>query len=106
MLLCDSTNAEEAGYAPSERSVGRVLRSLFDEHRDRRIITASFASHLHRIQQIADAAVAGGRKVATLGLSMRKNVQLGHGPRGAAHPGRARSSTSRTSTATRRARSA
>jgi ribonuclease J len=77
VLLCDSTNAEEAGHAPSERSVGRVLRSLFAEHADRRIITASFASHLHRIQQIADAAVATGRKVATLGLSMRKNVQLG-----------------------------
>ncbi len=77
VLLADSTNAEEAGYAPSERSVGRVLRSLFAEHRDRRIITASFASHLHRIQQIADAAIESGRKVATLGLSMRKNVQLG-----------------------------
>ncbi len=77
VLLADSTNAEEPGYAPSERSVGRVLRSLFAEHRDRRIITASFASHLHRIQQIADAAIEGGRKVATLGLSMRKNVQLG-----------------------------
>jgi ribonuclease J len=77
VLLCDSTNAEEAGHAPSERSVGRVLRSLFAEHHDRRIITASFASHLHRIQQIADAAIANGRKVATLGLSMRKNVQLG-----------------------------
>src|SRR5436190_1478220 len=69
VLLCDSTNAEEAGHAPSERSVGRVLRALFEEHRDRRIITASFASHLHRIQQIADAAVARGRKVATLGMS-------------------------------------
>ena len=77
VLLCDSTNAEEAGYAPSERRVGGVLRALFAEHRDRRIITASFASHLHRIQQIADAAIADGRKVATLGLSMRKNVQLG-----------------------------
>ena len=54
-----------------------MLRSLFAEHRDRRIITASFASHLHRIQQIADAAIDSGRKVATLGLSMRKNVQLG-----------------------------
>jgi ribonuclease J len=47
------------------------------EHRDRRIITASFASHLHRIQQIADAAIESGRKVATLGLSMKKNVRLG-----------------------------
>ncbi|MGI9031197.1 MAG: ribonuclease J [Ilumatobacteraceae bacterium] len=77
VLLADSTNAEEAGYAPSERGVGRVLRSIFAEHAGRRIITASFASHLHRIQQIADAAIACGRKVATLGLSMRKNVQLG-----------------------------
>jgi ribonuclease J len=77
VLLADSTNAEEAGYAPSERMVGRVLRTLFAEHRDRRIITASFASHLHRIQQIADAAIESGRRLATLGLSMRKNVQMG-----------------------------
>ncbi|HWM19496.1 MAG TPA: ribonuclease J [Ilumatobacteraceae bacterium] len=77
VLLGDSTNAEEPGYAPSETSVGGVLRSLFTEHRDRRIITASFASHLHRIQQIADAAIESGRKVATLGLSMKKNVRLG-----------------------------
>jgi ribonuclease J len=77
VLLADSTNAEEPGFAPSETSVGQVLHNLFSEHRDLRIITASFASHLHRIQQIADAAVASGRKVATLGLSMRKNVRLG-----------------------------
>jgi ribonuclease J len=77
LLLADSTNAEEAGHAPSETSVGPVLRQLMLEHRGRRIITASFASHLHRIQQIADAAIADGRKVATLGLSMRKNVRLG-----------------------------
>jgi len=54
-----------------------VLRSLFAECRGRRIITASFASHLHRIQQIADAAIDSGRVVATLGMSIRKNVQLG-----------------------------
>jgi ribonuclease J len=77
LLMGDSTNAEEHGHAPSESSVGGVLRSLFAEHAGRRIITASFASHLHRIQQIADAAVGSGRKVATLGLSMRKNVRLG-----------------------------
>ena len=77
VLLADSTNAEETGFAPSETSVGAVLHQLFAQHRDRRIITASFASHLHRIQQIADAAVASGRKVATLGMSMRKNVRLG-----------------------------
>jgi ribonuclease J len=77
VLLADSTNSEEAGHAPSETSVGSVLRSLFAESRGRRIITASFASHLHRIQQIADAAIDSGRVVATLGLSIRKNVQLG-----------------------------
>ena len=77
LLMADSTNAEEHGHAPSETSVGAVLRSVFAEQKGRRIITASFASHLHRIQQIADAAVANGRVVATLGLSMRKNVRMG-----------------------------
>ena len=77
LLLADSTNAEEHGHAPSETSVGAVLRSVFAQQQGRRIITASFASHLHRIQQIADAAVANGRVVATLGLSMRKNVRMG-----------------------------
>ena len=62
LLMSDSTNAEEPGYAPSESNVGSVLRTLFAEHRDRRIVTASFASHLHRIQQIATAAVEDGRK--------------------------------------------
>jgi ribonuclease J len=76
LLLSDSTNAEEHGHAPSETSVGAVLRQLFQEHAGRRIITASFASHIHRIQQICDAAVATGRVVATLGLSMKKNVRM------------------------------
>jgi ribonuclease J len=77
LLMGDSTNAEEAGYAPSETGVGAVLTGLFASQHDRRIITASFASHLHRIQQIATAAIADGRMVATLGLSMMKNVRLG-----------------------------
>jgi len=77
LLLADSTNAEEHGHAPSESSVGAVLRSVFAAQKGRRIITASFASHLHRIQQICDAAVANGRVVATLGLSMKKNVRMG-----------------------------
>lgn len=76
LLMSDSTNAEECGHAPSESSVGRVLRQLFNEQSGRRIITASFASHIHRIQQIAEAAVASGRVVATLGLSMKKNVRM------------------------------
>jgi ribonuclease J len=76
LLLADSTNAEEHGFAPSETTVGRALRQIFTEHEGRRIITASFASHIHRILQIAQVAVASGRKVATLGLSMKKNVRL------------------------------
>ena len=77
LLLSDSTNAEEPGHSDSERTVGRVLADIFLSHRRRRIITACFASHLHRIQQIADAAVSTGRVVATLGRSMAKNVALG-----------------------------
>ncbi len=76
VLMADSTNAEEHGHAPSETAVGGVLRSLFAQHRGRRIITASFASHIHRVQQIIDAAVGEGRVVATMGLSMKKNVRL------------------------------
>jgi ribonuclease J len=76
VLLSDSTNAEEAGATKSERSVGRVLHDLFEDHPGKRIVTACFASHIHRIQQIADAAVATGRTVATLGRSMGKNVAL------------------------------
>ena len=76
LLLSDSTNAEEAGHAKSERYVGRVLQDLFAEYTGRRIVTACFASHLHRIQQIADAALGCGRTIATLGRSMGKNVAL------------------------------
>lgn len=76
LLLADSTNAEEKGHSASETSVGRVLYDLFHAHEGRRIITACFASHVHRVQQIADAAVAFDRKIATLGMSMKKNVKL------------------------------
>src|SRR5207247_6342023 len=71
-----STNAEEPGFTESERSVGQVLRDLFAAHPERRIITACFASHIHRVQQIAEAAIANGRTIATLGRSMAKNVAL------------------------------
>src|SRR5690242_4521379 len=76
LLLADSTNAEETGHTASESSVGKVLRDLFNEHDNKRIVAACFASHIHRVQQIADAAVASGRTVATLGRSMAKNVAL------------------------------
>lgn len=76
LLLADSTNAEEEGHTRSERAIGASLRSLFAAAKGQRIITACFASHIHRIQQIADVALAEGRMVATLGLSMKKNVRL------------------------------
>ncbi|NQV97660.1 MAG: ribonuclease J [Acidimicrobiaceae bacterium] len=76
LLMLDSTNAQERGHAPSERSVGAVLRQLFNEHKHQRIITASFASHIHRVQQIAEAAIEAGRVVAPLGRSMVNNVRL------------------------------
>jgi len=72
----DSTNADEPGHSRSESSVGPVLHNLFRSHRGRRIITTSFASHIHRVQQIADAAAAHGRHIATLGRSMNNNVAL------------------------------
>jgi len=76
LYLGDSTNAEEHGHSGSESSVGKVLFDLFHQHSGRRIVIACFASHIHRVQQIADAALSFGRKVATLGLSMKKNVKL------------------------------
>ncbi len=76
LLLSDSTNADQHGHSRSERSVGAVLDRIFAQHAGRRIVTACFASHIHRIQQIADAAIAADRVVATLGMSMRKNVRL------------------------------
>lgn len=76
LLLADSTNAEEEGFTPSEREVGRVLKGIFRDHPTQRIVVACFASHIHRVQQVADAAIACGRKVATLGRSMGKNVAL------------------------------
>jgi ribonuclease J len=76
LLLSDSTNAEEEGHTESERCVGAALSRLFAAHPDRRLIVACFASHIHRIQQIADAALANDRVLATLGRSMAKNVAL------------------------------
>jgi ribonuclease J len=77
LLLSDSTNAEEPGFTESESSVGVTLRRVLSSHPGKRIVVACFASHMHRIQQIIDAATADGRKVATLGRSMGKNVELG-----------------------------
>lgn len=69
-LLCDSTNAEREGFTPSEKTVGRNLNDLFDEHSDTRIIIATFASNVDRVQQIINSASKFGRKVVIEGRSM------------------------------------
>ncbi len=76
LLLSDSTNAERPGFTPSEATVGSAMRALFREHPDKRFIVTSFASHLHRVEQVTQAAVAHGRKVAFVGRSMVQNVAL------------------------------
>ncbi len=76
LLLCDSTNSEIPGSSRSESEVGEVLRGVFSAHPGRRLVVAAFSSHIHRVQQVADAAVGSGRKVATLGLSMKRNFAL------------------------------
>jgi ribonuclease J len=76
LLLSDSTNACEPGHSRSETSVGKVLYDLFHANEGRRVVTACFASHIHRVQQIADAAVAFDRVIAPLGRSMVKNIKV------------------------------
>jgi ribonuclease J len=77
LLLCgDSTNADRAGFSPSERDVGPHLEEVFSRA-EGRIVVTSFASNIHRVQQCVDAAAALGRKVALVGRSMRKNVNIG-----------------------------
>ena len=75
-LLADSTNAERPGYTPSERVVGESFANLFKKAENKRIIIATFSSNLHRIQQIMDAAVKDGRKVAVSGRSMLNFVGI------------------------------
>lgn len=69
-LMCDSTNAEREGFTPSEKTVGRQLVDLFEEHSNTRIIIATFASNVDRVQQIINTAYKFGRKVAVEGRSM------------------------------------
>lgn len=76
LLLSDSTNAEDPGHTPSESTIGPVMRNLFQQYADKRMIVACFSSHIHRVQQIADAALAQGRTIAFLGRSMGRNVGL------------------------------
>jgi ribonuclease J len=77
LLLCgDSTNADRPGYSPSEAGVGPHLEEVFSRC-EGRIVVTSFASNIHRVQQVVDAAAALNRKVALVGRSMRKNVNIG-----------------------------
>lgn len=75
LLISDSTNVERPGRTDSEKSVRPALEKLFAGAK-RRIITTSFASHVHRFQQVLEVAAGCGRKVATLGRSMKENMHL------------------------------
>jgi ribonuclease J len=75
LLLGDSTNAERPGFTPSERVVGEAFRQIIPL-RTGRVLVSSFASNVHRVQQAIDVAIQTGRKVAIVGRSMRKNVNI------------------------------
>jgi len=75
LFLVDSTNADVPGFTPTERSIGPVLDQVIGKA-PRRVIVASFSSHVHRVQQVIDAAHAHGRRVAFLGRSMVRNMTI------------------------------
>ncbi|HUF95953.1 MAG TPA: ribonuclease J [Acidimicrobiia bacterium] len=75
LLLSDSTNAEKEGFEPSESSVGPAIRDLIRDSKGR-VIAACFSSHMHRVQQIADAGVAAGRMISFFGRSMHRYAGL------------------------------
>ena len=76
-MMCESTNAERPGLSASEKKVGESFETLFRKARDRRIIVATFASNIHRVQQIMDIAQSLGRKVALSGRSLENVVAIG-----------------------------
>jgi ribonuclease J len=75
LLMVDSTNAEVPGFVPSERDIAPVLANVI-ENAPRRVIVASFASHIHRVQQVVDAAVQAERQIAFVGRSMVRNMAI------------------------------
>ncbi|PUA79183.1 ribonuclease J [Nocardioides currus] len=75
LFMTDSTNAEVPGFTTHEKEIGPVLDRVFAKSRQR-IIVASFASHIHRVQQVIDAAVANDRKIAYVGRSMVRNMAI------------------------------
>jgi len=78
-LMCDSTNAERPGFTPSEKTVGKTFDSLFTEHKDTRIIIATFASNVDRVRQIINSAYKFGRKVVVEGRSMVNIIETATG---------------------------
>ncbi|MDE7208054.1 MAG: ribonuclease J [Lachnospiraceae bacterium] len=78
-LMCDSTNAERAGFTPSEKKLGHVFDTLFEEHKKTRIIIATFASNVDRVQQIINTAYKFGRKVVVEGRSMVNIIETASG---------------------------
>jgi ribonuclease J len=75
LLMSDSTGAQNKGYTRPEREIGRALHEII-ENAPQRVIVASFSSHIHRLQQVCDAAVACGRRVVVTGRSMIKNTAI------------------------------
>ena len=70
LLMCESTNAERAGFTPSERTVGSSLERIFSQYENKRIVIATFSSNVHRVQQIINTSARRNRKVVILGRSM------------------------------------
>ncbi len=77
LLMCESTNVCRPGYSMSEKSVGRALEEIFKTHTENRIIVATFASNIHRLQQILNLAEKYGRRVAFTGRSMINITEVG-----------------------------
>ncbi|KAA9393600.1 ribonuclease J [Kocuria coralli] len=75
LFLTDSTNAEVPGFTPTEKDIGGVLVDVIQKS-SQKVVVASFSSHVHRVQQVLDAAVASGRKVALMGRSMERNMGI------------------------------
>ena len=75
LFMSDSTNADIPGFTPLEKDIGPVIENVIARSK-RRVIVASFSSHVHRVQQVVDAAIANNRKVALVGRSMVRNMQI------------------------------
>ncbi|OCG73845.1 ribonuclease J [Microbacterium sediminis] len=75
LFLPDSTNADVPGFTPTERAIGPVIEQVMHQTPGR-VVVASFSSHVHRVQQVLDAAAANGRRVALLGRSMVRNMTI------------------------------